>query len=204
MKHVYSVFLLSLVVVISGCGKETSPVIDDSSLQITGSIMETWTTTTTTTQVTTPESFLSYANSGEKLSIRYPSGRTVQENSFNSIVMFFTPLGDGDTFKENAGITKENLSEKMTLDAYYNNARSLLSGAIKEFKEISVTETTINNLPAKKVVFAGKQDEYNIQWQQYVILKDTTIYVITYTSLVDTFNQHLADFDAMAQSLVLQ
>lgn len=203
MKYVYGALIATCAILTSGCGQKTQPIVDESSLQITGTTTETG-TTTTTTQVTTTSGFLSYTNSGEKLSISYPSARTVQEGSFNSIVMFFTPLGDGDTFKENAGITKEALPEKMTLDAYYNSARDLLSGAIKDFKEISVTDTTINNLPAKKVVFAGKQDAFSIQWQQYVILKDTTIYVITYTALIDTFNQNLADFDAMAQSLVLQ
>ena len=60
-----------------------------------------------------------YENKEYNFTIQVPGARTFQENVFNAVVMFKTPVTEGDTITENVGIAISTLDKEYTIDDYY-------------------------------------------------------------------------------------
>lgn len=139
-----------------------------------------------------------YTNDMYKFSLTYPKAREQHQDDGNFIVSFHSPTDDD--FNENIGVTTEILDKTMTLDAYYAEAKKLLSDTITNFSEKEVVNTTLNSIPVKKVVFQGEIDGVSYQRQQYVIIRNRFVYVLTYTAKPNTFSIYLEDFEDIAGS----
>ena len=67
--------------------------------------------------------------------------------------MFFTPLTEGDTLKENVGIMKKTLDKEYTLDDYYALTKPELVKLIPDFTEISNETIKVNDIDAQKLIY---------------------------------------------------
>jgi hypothetical protein len=137
-------------------------------------------------------------------SIQYPTAWNYQENVYGAIAMFFTPQGTGDQFRENVGIVTETLPSTMTVDEYYAIIKPQLQNLIKDYTELSNENITIDGLTGKKLIYEGTQVNYKLKWQQVFVIKDTTAYIINYTATADTFDQYIADVNAMVKTFALK
>lgn len=92
----------------------------------------------------------------------------------------------------------------MTVDQYYATTKTQLEKLIKDFKEISNENITIDALPAKKIVYEGTQQTYKLKWEQVFVIKNQKVYIFTYTASADTFANFATQVDTMIQSAKLQ
>lgn len=67
--------------------------------------------------------------------------------------MFFTPLADGDTLKENVGIMKKALDKEYTLEEYYAITKPELTKLIPDFTELSNESIKVNDIDAQKLIY---------------------------------------------------
>lgn len=63
---------------------------------------------------------------------------------------------------------------------------------------------TINDLYAKKYVYTATLGEYDYKIMQAACIKDATVYLFTYTSVVDNFDSHLDDVAQMLEFLIIK
>jgi len=86
--------------------------------------------------------------------MQYPDTRTYQENAYGSLAMFFSPQTTGDTFREFVAIVAEALPTDISVEEYYTSfAKPQMTEVIKDYKEISNENITIDGVAAKKIVY---------------------------------------------------
>ena len=192
-KKFLSLLLVTCSIVLFGCTKIWSP--SDTQVLNTWAI-STWSVDTSTPQQNVPER-QSYTNKTDGYSIQFPGDRTFQEHVYGSSVMFFSPLSSWDTIKENVGITKKTLDKTYTLDDYYTITKPELIKLIPGFIEISNQSIKVNDIDAKKLVYTGTQWATTLEWEQVYVIKNTVVYILTYTATEATFNQYTQKVDEM-------
>jgi hypothetical protein len=123
---------------------------------------------------------------------------------YGATAMFFTPQGTGDQFRENVGIVTETLPNAMTVDEYYTIIKPQLQNMIKDYTELSNENISVAGLTGKKLIYEGTQVNYKLKWQQVFVTSGTTVYIINYTATADTFDQFIADVNAMVKTFALK
>ncbi len=145
-----------------------------------------------------------YENKTDGFSLQFPGTRTFQENVYSSSVMFFTPLTQGDTIKENVGIMKKILNKEYTLDDYYALTKPELIKLIPNFTEIGNEALQINGIDAKKLIYKWTQGDTKLEWEQIYLIKNKTVYITTYTATEATFSQYNQKIDQMVATLEIK
>lgn len=198
-KIIISLFAFMAVVSLAGCNTNTTNTNCGTNNACT--LTETGTVRATTGEVN--DGFTLYTNADHGFSIQYPNTWEYQENAFGSHVMFFSPQPKGDAFRENVGVITEVLSGDIDVDTYYAAAKEHLASFISDFNETMNKNFKLGEFNAKKVQYIGTQWTYTLKWQQVFFIKDHVAYVITYTAMKDTFDDYLADVDAMIHTITL-
>jgi len=67
----------------------------------------------------------------------------------------------------------------------------------RDVELISETDATLDGVYAKTYVYNATLGEYQYTIQQTAALKDMAVYLVTYTSLADTFDTHEAEVSEM-------
>lgn len=191
MKKFLSLILLGWLIFLFGCAK-SSPA--------TTIITSTWGLTTEQNAVERQ----TYESKTDGFSIQFPGTRTFQENVFGSSAMFFSPLIEWDTLKENIGVMKKALDKEYTLDEYYTFTKPELIKLIPGFTEISNETIKVNNIDAQKLIYKWTQWATKLQWEQVYLIKNKAVYIITYTATEATFDEFIQKLDEMIATLEIK
>lgn len=68
----------------------------------------------------------------------------------------------------------------------------------------SEENTTVDELYAKKYVYTASLGEYNYKIMQTACIKDATVYLFTYTSVLENYDTHLDDVSQMLEYLIIK
>ncbi len=190
MKKILSLVFAASLLVLFGCTKNgtATPAPD----------------TTTTTPADQPEisERQTYESKNDGFVIQYPGTRTFQENVYSASVMFFTPITEWDQIRENIGIMTGTLDKEYTINEYFDAMiKPALNERITSFKEISNESIKINDIDAKKILYTSRNNDITIQYMSIYLIKNTTLYTITYTATESTFNEFLQKAEEMAATL---
>lgn len=128
MKKLFSLALLVSLIFMFGCTNNLMSTTESTELQ-------------------------TYENKTNNFSIQFPITREFEENVYESDVIFFTPMEENDTIRENISINKEELEKNYNLDEHYILTKTKLENTIPEFVEISKENITINNNSGYKIIF---------------------------------------------------
>jgi len=189
MKKLFSLVLATSLLVLFGCTKSTPAPTDTTTLPADQQNVAEWQT---------------YESKTEGFMIQYPGTWTFQEKAYGSAVMFFTPFLEWDQLKENVGIMKNILDKTYTLDEYYAMTKPELINLIPDFTEVSNENIIVNDIDAKKIIYKGVQSDTKLQREQVYLIKDTTVYIITYTASEATFNEFAQKVDEMIATLEIK
>jgi hypothetical protein len=187
MKKIISLVLATSLLVLFGCTKN-QPISDVTTTDIQDTI--TWQT---------------YEATSHEFTLQYPDTRTFEENVYGSLVMFLSPLGEGDTLKENVGIAKKELERSYSLDDYstLHHQQNIIK-IFPDYTEVSNETITINNIEAKKIIYTLTQGDTKLQQETIYIIKDKIVYIITYTALQSTFDEFAQTIDEMISTFEIQ
>jgi len=92
----------------------------------------------------------------------------------------------------------------MSVSDYYATIQQQLPAIINDYQEKSNEEIRIDGIPAKKVVYIGKQGDYILKWMQAVLIQDKIAYILTYTASEGTFEEFSKEAETMIQSFQLK
>lgn len=146
--------------------------------------------------------FLTYDSYVYGIRIKYPLDWTKEEQVFGTVVSFSSPIESAsDDFSENLNVLVQDLSaQPITLEEYTRISEEQVEQYITNGKILDTIATTLDGNSAYKLVYTGKQGQYNIKWMQVYTIKDDKAYVITYTAEMDSYSNFLGTAQEMINS----
>lgn len=82
-----------------------------------------------------------------------------------------------------------------TVDTWYESQRDVLNMGFTDFAEESVRETTVDGVYAKEYTYTAKLGGNERKYRQVAAVKSGTVYVISYSTTPELFDEHSSDFD---------
>jgi hypothetical protein len=131
------------------------------------------------------DNFILYENKTHNFQINYPTKWEVAEGVMGTVVAFISPLGNADDkFSENINVIVGDLAAypDLTLDKYEEISLVQLANLITDFKLVKRGNSVISGMPAKIVIFTGKQGVFQLKYMQAYIIVNNRAYVITFTA----------------------
>ena len=183
--RLFYILLISVLsmVVISGCSQQKNP-----------SIVQ-------TDSITPTSGFSSYENPIQGIKVNYPFDWSIKENiGVVAVVFLSSKSGSSDQFQENVNIIVQDISsESITLKKYTESNMD----DIKKNPDASLIdsgEMTLGGSPGYKVVYSAKKSPFNLQVFQAWTIKNSKIYLISYTAEVSKYQDHLNSVIQMLNS----
>ncbi len=142
------------------------------------------------------------------LSIKYPSDRKIRTDDSKYLVTFLAPwyyLEDNN--RPFISISKTEVPTFMSniwIDEWYNLAKEKIQKKLPSRTEYTNINITINWLVTKQIVFKYTEDWVEFKWQQNIFFKGRYLYVITYDSIIDTFNKFINPANTIMQSISIK
>ena len=91
-----------------------------------------------------------------------------------------------------------------TVDEWWAVNQEDVNMVFDNFVLESEENTTINDLYAKKYIYTASLGEYDYKFMQAACIKDSTVYLFTYTSVLDNFDSHLDEVAEMLEYLIIK
>lgn len=132
-------------------------------------------------------------HSGEGYSIEYPSDWEVDLSGLMGVDLFlFSPIVDEqDLFRENVNILMQDLTGyDVTLDQYVDFSEEQIKTLITDSEIVSSERIKLNDTDCQKVIYTGKQGVYDLQYEQYYIVKNEKAFVLTLTCEQKSFDTY--------------
>ena len=126
-------------------------------------------------------------------SIQYPDSLTVDTSGqMGMSFMLFTNQASGtDLFMENMNLVIEDLQGyEITLDDYVEVSKTQLKQYITALKPVSSKRITVDGREYHKLIFTGKQGQFNLKWQQRYYIENGKAFVLTTTSEKDQYDTY--------------
>jgi len=119
-----------------------------------------------------------------------------------AIVAFIAPReGASDVFQENVNILVQDLSaQPMTLDEYTQLSVSQIGQVITDSNILDSSAVTLAGIPGHRVVYTGKQGQYDLKWMQVWTMQNNKAYVISYTAETGKYSTFLGTVQEMIDS----
>jgi hypothetical protein len=137
--------------------------------------------------------------------VKYYSQWTVEQVEGMDAVIFYSPLeNERDTVQENVIVSVRKLQpgDPADIHQYVDRELAAMKEEYPELRVIESTATTMEDNPAHKIVYITGEElagELSITVQVGAI-KGDNLYLLTYTSVISTYNKYLPIFEKMVSS----
>lgn len=147
--------------------------------------------------------FNNYRNDREGFSIKYPAAWSIEEDTNDVSVIFFSPQeNELDFFKESVNVVVQDISgNPMDLKEYSKMAVKQMEAVFGEnLITIELGPTFIAKQIGYKFVFLGKGPETDLKYMIVWLISGLTAYQVTYTSLASQYDRYLPKVKRMLRS----
>jgi hypothetical protein len=132
---------------------------------------------------------LGYKNTTYGFGLNPPQGWTVNETDQYGAVRFYGPITNN--FTVNIGVTKPlGLNETETLSSGIDQILLQLPMVLTNFTLLSRNIVTVNGLNGEEIIYTFMQGALSYKGKQVYIQKNKTVYCLTYTALVDSYDTY--------------
>jgi len=146
--------------------------------------------------------FLTFQDEKNKIKIKYhPHWNIIK--SRGSLVAFLSPLmNPEDKYRENLNVVVEKMdTQVISLDDYVKLSMIKLREGFKNFKLISTDPSCkIAKNKAYKIIYEGIKGSFHLKFIQFFLFKENRVFIITYTSEYDKYNDFLEVIEKMIKS----
>lgn len=180
MKKINITGLLILILHFAGCGQD----VEDQT------ILESW------------ESLAE-----DNYSIRYPEAwRLDQSQQMGTKFILFSPLSsEEDQFKENVNLIVQDLAAyDLDLDQYVKLSEDQVKTLIAEGNILSSERVKRDDGEFHKLIYTGKQGDFDLKFEQYFWLEDKEAYVLTFTAEEEQFDGYKATAEKILDSFRME
>lgn len=138
-------------------------------------------------------------------SIRFPDGWEQQEGFMGTDVMALSPMeGAADQFRENVGVTVENLRSTMTLEEYAAAALQGMQKLCTDFEKLDEGDAVLEDGNAKWIAYSFRQGQVKVRAVVYLRVRGRRAFVLACTASPETFEQYRPQFETIARSWRLE
>lgn len=95
----------------------------------------------------------------------------------------------------NVSVMAWNVDSSETLDTWWDKYRKDFDLVFKDFELTSEETTTLGGVTAKKYAYTAKLGEYTYTYVQCACLHFGMVYVMTFTTMPDLYEQHADEFN---------
>jgi serine/threonine-protein kinase len=158
----------------------------------------------------TQTEFLTYESSNFfMIRMKYPKGWVIdrKEDGFTGDVAKFFPRQNNDSksFQPELSVEMHDLKKSISLPDYTNSRVNEITQFLTSPRIHESHSTKLANLPAHKVVYTGKQEQYNVKMMAVWTVKDNKkAYIVTYTAEESQYDTFLEAAQAMINSFEIR
>jgi eukaryotic-like serine/threonine-protein kinase len=147
---------------------------------------------------------VSYTNTAQGFSIRYPQGWEKREGALGTAVLLLSPReGTSDEFQENVNVLVQKVPDKMSLEEYSKLSIEQAPKLITGFRLLDQGSTTLGESPAHRIHYRGEQGAFHLEWEQVWSVLEGQAFIITYTAERDRYQMYRPTAEAMIASFRL-
>ena len=140
-------------------------------------------------------------------SIQYPDSFDLDKSGQMgmSFIMLSKKSSKQDSFRENVNLLIQNIAGQgidlnMYVDITERQVKTLLTdGNIVESKRLSG-----NNRNFHKIIYTGKQGQFNLKWQQFYWIENEKAFILTLTCEEDQFDKYIKVGEAMMNTFIIK
>jgi hypothetical protein len=147
-----------------------------------------------------------YRNSDMRIEIRKPDGWKFEDQSTASFTLFIKPPMTQSVTQQNvfAVLLLASVPGATVADGFPAKREELWKGMLRDtYRKVKQGPTTISNEPGQSLFFQSDQGEKSIKWEEYYLVKNSTLYLLQFTAPLNLFENYRKDFDLIFNSLKL-
>jgi hypothetical protein len=141
-----------------------------------------------------------YTNAEKGYSIEYPSDWKKNDVPQLDLVLFAPTKEAGEMPHASVNIVSEKVGKGIHLEQFYSESVSNLSTALKEVQVEKSGTAELNGITGKWIQYTHVMQGVKFKVLQYFVVADETIFLITFSSSADDFEQYRPDFEKIANS----
>lgn len=160
-----------------------------------------------TTPKQTQSNYQTYKNKKLNFKINYPKAwrqvpinMNIGEKGVKGAIFLSPPDMKTGTAQVFEVITEDLPLENPTVNDYYRASREVLEVMLTGYKEIIVSESTIDGLPAKEIKSTFKQGVFEFEAKIIQTVKGKKGYIILYGALSENYNKDINTANKMINS----
>ena len=133
-------------------------------------------------------------------SFQYPDTFDLDTTGYSgtSFMLFSKKTSEQDPFRENITLLIQDVGDTISLDRYAEIARAQVGTIITSGKVLESKRLMQDGMPYHRLVFSGRQGEFNLKWKQYYWIRKKKAWVITLTCEESQYGR----FSVIADQLV--
>lgn len=102
-------------------------------------------------------------------------------------------ISEQDVFRENVNLVVQNLpGEGVDLDRYTEISLGQIETMITDVNLLESKKITNKNKSFQRMIYTGKQGQYDLKWQQRYWVENKKAYVLTLTCEVDQYDKYVS------------
>lgn len=128
----------------------------------------------------------------ENIVINYPDNwRLDVSGQMNTEFILFSELEENDTFQENINLLKQDLKgQGFTMESYVKLSKNQIKKMVPNGKIIE-SKYVNDDQPHYVIIWTGFVSGNNLKFKQLFFLENESAYVLTFTTLPETFDQYI-------------
>ena len=145
-----------------------------------------------------------FSNESLNLSFSFPKNWEVQTDTVNKVVYIMSNSSSEDGFKEMINIMIGD-SKELSLDDFFSLNMTVID---ETFEELSITEdpadVKINDRDYKKVKYNYVVQGYPLTNNIFVTMRNSEVYIVSCSSLQNTYDQYQDQFMSVVNSIEIK
>lgn len=120
-------------------------------------------------------------------------------------ILFSKKSSQQDSFRENVGLLIQDLTgQNIDLDKYVEISEEQINTMITNSKIIASKRVSKNNKEYQRVIYTGKQGQFDLKWQQFYWVENKKAFVLTLTCEENKYDKYSTVGKAIMKTFVIK
>lgn len=140
-------------------------------------------------------------------SIQYPDTFDLDKSGQMgmSFILLSKQTSQQDLFRENVNLMIQDLSGRnIDLDKYVEISEEQIKTMIMDGNLIGSKRMTDKNKEYQRLIYTGKQGQYDLKWQQLYWVENNKAYVLTLTCEVKQYNNYVSVGEEIMKTFIIK
>jgi len=144
-----------------------------------------------------------YTNTEKNYTITYPSTWKKTDVPRLDLVLFAPPKASDESTHASMNVVSEKVGPGISLEQFYSESAANLASALKDVVVEKNGNKDLNGVPTKWIQYTHVMQNIKFRVLQYFIVAQDTVFLLTFSTVADSFDSYREEFDAIANSFVL-